>query len=101
MTALDGGARGWRHGYDLGQETGLRAGSLYPILMRLADRGFVEAAWEADPPLGRPRRHLYRILDGGRQLLDTDDEMAGLAGAGLAGVGRVHRTGVRRVVRPV
>jgi PadR family transcriptional regulator PadR len=75
LRALDGDARRWRHGYDLGQETGLRAGSLYPILMRLADRGLVEASWEDDPPLGRPRRHLYRILTAGRQLLHQYDAM--------------------------
>lgn len=33
----------WRHGYDLGREVGLKAGSLYPILIRLADAGLLEA----------------------------------------------------------
>jgi Transcriptional regulator PadR-like family len=36
----------WRYGYELGTETGLKAGSLYPILVRLADRKFLEASWE-------------------------------------------------------
>lgn len=58
----------WRHGYDLGQELGLKAGTLYPILMRLCDRGWLEAAWEDDPPLGRPRRHLYRIVAEGQRV---------------------------------
>lgn len=71
LAALAADTRRWRHGYDLARETGLPAGSLYPILMRLADRGLVEATWEADPPMGRPRRHLYRILGSGRQLLDA------------------------------
>jgi PadR family transcriptional regulator, regulatory protein PadR len=35
----------WRYGYELGLEVGLKAGSLYPILIRLADRGLLEAAW--------------------------------------------------------
>ena len=26
---------------------------MYPILMRLADRGLLETAWETDPPAGR------------------------------------------------
>jgi PadR family transcriptional regulator, regulatory protein PadR len=60
----------WRHGYDLGHEVGLKAGTLYPILMRLSDRGLVEASWEVDPPTGRPRRHLYRIRRAGRQLVE-------------------------------
>ena len=55
----------WRHGYDLGAETGLKAGSLYPILIRLADRGLLEAAWEDSVPQGRPPRHLYRLTPGG------------------------------------
>jgi DNA-binding PadR family transcriptional regulator len=55
----------WRYGYELGQEIGLKAGSLYPILIRLCDRGLLEASWEADPPLGRPPRHLYRLSDDG------------------------------------
>jgi len=36
----------WRHGYQLAKETGLRSGTLYPILIRLAERGLVEACWE-------------------------------------------------------
>lgn len=58
----------WRHGYDLGSETGLKAGSLYPILVRLADRGMLEAAWEESPPQGRPARHLYRLTPAGLEL---------------------------------
>jgi PadR family transcriptional regulator PadR len=56
----------WRHGYELCQETGLKAGSLYPILMRLADRGWLEAQWETEVPAGRPPRHLYRLTAMGR-----------------------------------
>jgi PadR family transcriptional regulator len=51
----------WRHGYDLASETGLRAGTLYPILARLADRGLLEACWEQEQPAGRPRRHMSRL----------------------------------------
>jgi len=55
----------WRYGYELGREVGLKAGSLYPILMRLGDRGLLESTWEADPPPGRPPRHLYRLTADG------------------------------------
>lgn len=58
----------WRYGYDLSQQTGLKAGSMYPILMRLADRELLETAWESDPPEGRPPRHLYRLTGEGRLL---------------------------------
>jgi DNA-binding PadR family transcriptional regulator len=58
----------WRYGYELCQQLDLRAGSMYPILMRLADRGLLETAWETDPPAGRPPRHLYRLTGPGRAL---------------------------------
>jgi DNA-binding PadR family transcriptional regulator len=58
----------WRYGYDLCQETSLQAGSMYPILMRLTDRGLLETAWESDAPAGRPPRHLYRLTPQGREL---------------------------------
>lgn len=56
----------WRYGYDLGTEVRLKSGSLYPILIRLADRGLLEAAWEHSSE-GRPPRHLYRLSTAGRE----------------------------------
>jgi len=50
----------WRYGYDLGNEVELKSGSLYPILVRLADRGLLESSWES-PIQGKPPRHLYRL----------------------------------------
>ena len=61
----------WRYGYDLCQLVGLKAGSMYPILMRLADRGLLETAWETDLPPGRPPRHLYRLTGTGLDLAAT------------------------------
>ena len=60
----------WRHGYDLCAELGLKSGSLYPILIRLADRGLMEAIWEAGPP-GKPPRHLYRLTTAGLDAVRT------------------------------
>jgi len=51
----------WRHGYELSKETGLKSGTLYPILMRLCDRGLLESSWQESPDPGRPPRHLYRL----------------------------------------
>ena len=65
LDALAGDPAAWRYGYELGQQVGLKAGSLYPILIRLCDRGLLEATWEADPQPGRPARHLYRLTDDG------------------------------------
>lgn len=70
ITALAADPTTWRYGYELGQEVGLKAGSLYPILIRLCDRGLLEAAWETEPPPGRPARHLYRLTAAGRQLAE-------------------------------
>ncbi|HEV8569079.1 MAG TPA: helix-turn-helix transcriptional regulator [Actinoplanes sp.] len=56
----------WRHGYEIAKATGLKSGTLYPILVRLADRGLMEACWEAEQPAGRPRRHLYRLTAEGQ-----------------------------------
>jgi DNA-binding PadR family transcriptional regulator len=36
--------------------------------MRLADRGWLETAWEREIPAGRPRRHLYRLTGAGLEL---------------------------------
>jgi PadR family transcriptional regulator PadR len=65
LASLEADPAAWRHGYLLAKETGLRSGTLYPILIRLAERGLVEACWEEGQPAGRPRRHLYRLSPDG------------------------------------
>ncbi len=65
LLALAEDPTAWRHGYDLCQQTGLKAGSMYPILIRLADRGWLETTWETEIPVGRPPRHLYRLTETG------------------------------------
>ncbi len=47
-----------RYGFDLSRATGLASGTLYPILMRLEERGLLAARWELGQ--GRPR-HVYRL----------------------------------------
>ena len=66
LRALAADPARWRYGYDLSIEVRLKSGSLYPILVRLADRGLLESTWE--PGLeGRPPRHLYRLSTAGRE----------------------------------
>ena len=65
LEALSKRSRAWHYGYELSQITALKSGTLYPILVRLADREIVEACWEDGEPAGRPRRHLYRLTSGG------------------------------------
>ena len=79
----------WRYGYELCQQLGLKAGSMYPILMRLADRGLLETAWETDAPAGRPPRHLYRLTGPGRALA------ADLAASAAAPATGAHNPGMR------
>jgi PadR family transcriptional regulator PadR len=51
----------WRHGYDLMRETGIKSGTLYPLLMRLSDQGLLEAEWRPPVPPARAPRHVYRL----------------------------------------
>lgn len=65
MAALSAGTRQWRHGYDLMKETGLSSGTLYPLLMRMAEKGLIEAEWREPERPGRPARHVYRLTPAG------------------------------------
>jgi DNA-binding PadR family transcriptional regulator len=55
----------WQYGYDISRNTGLKSGTLYPILMRLAERRLLDTSWETVEP-GRPPRHLYRLTADGQ-----------------------------------
>ena len=54
----------WIYGYDISRNTGLKSGTLYPILMRLAERKLLETSWES-AEVGKPPRHLYRLTPEG------------------------------------
>lgn len=58
----------WRHGYELCKITGLRSGTLYPLLIRLHDQGLAEAEWRPPETPGRPPRHAYRLTAAGLAL---------------------------------
>jgi PadR family transcriptional regulator, regulatory protein PadR len=98
LAALEADAASWRHGYLIAKETGLRSGTLYPILIRLAERGLVEACWEDGQPAGRPRRHLYRLSPGGlaaarAALAEAPQQHRRAPAAGGAGRRRVAEEG--------
>ena len=63
---------GWRYGYDLARETGLKSGTLYPLLIRLHEQGLLEAEWRT-PAEGAARgpRHSYRLSDTGLAFAQT------------------------------
>ena len=51
-----------RYGFDIMDRTGLKSGTLYPILGRLERAGWIVGEWEKTPEdLGRPRRKYYRM----------------------------------------
>ncbi len=63
---VEAGGR-WSYGYDLCRATGLKSGTLYPLLIRLEGQGHLEAQW-LPAENGRPPRHAYRLTATGRQL---------------------------------
>lgn len=57
-----------RYGFDIAREAGLATGSLYPILARLEQSGWLDSCWEqqgADNNPGRPRRRYYTLTGEG------------------------------------
>ena len=64
-----------RHGYDLGKLIHARSGgqltfhidSLYPLLYRLEERGWIKGAWVEKPD--ERRRRFYRLTAEGRRVL--------------------------------
>jgi PadR family transcriptional regulator len=60
-------ATDWRYGYELSRETGLKSGTLYPILMRLEKHKLLDAQWISTED-GVPPRHTYRLTPNGLEL---------------------------------
>lgn len=64
-----------RHGYDIGKliearsggRLSFRIGSLYPVLLRLEDRGLITGKWLEKT--GERRRRFYRLTAAGRDVL--------------------------------
>lgn len=61
LQALDGGSR---HGFDIIDATGLRSGTVYPLLRRLEEAGLVKSSWEpvaVARSSNRPPRKYYQL----------------------------------------
>src|SRR6476469_2263110 len=64
-----------RHGYEIGKLIEIRSSgrlrfkvaSLYPLLYRLEERGWIQGRWMEKP--GERRRRFYRITAAGRRVL--------------------------------
>ena len=82
--------RGHGHGFQIIDVTGLRAGTVYPILRRLEADGMVRSSWERATQArveGRPPRRNYRLTADGEALVNTAlERYPGLPGVfGAAG----------------
>jgi PadR family transcriptional regulator, regulatory protein PadR len=73
--------RAWHYGYDLSRITELKSGTLYPILMRLCDRGVLQSKWQPPAQEGRPPRHMYRLTATG--LVFARESISGQSARGL------------------
>ncbi len=63
-----------RYGLELMRATGQPSGTLYPILARLQEAGWVRAGWEdVDPSVeGRPARRYYSLTAEGAAAARTE-----------------------------
>lgn len=65
LAALLDRAGSWSYGYDLAKITGIKSGTLYPLLIRLEERGLLETEWQPPAEPGRPPRHIYKLTAAG------------------------------------
>jgi DNA-binding PadR family transcriptional regulator len=67
-------AHGHEYGFEIIDVTGLRAGTVYPILRRLESDGLVRSTWEPESVKqaeGRPPRRNYRLTGAGSSVVET------------------------------
>jgi DNA-binding PadR family transcriptional regulator len=63
----EAGGRAELCGADIRKATGIRSGTLYPILLRFEEAGWLTSRWEKvnARAVGRPRKRLYKISGAG------------------------------------
>lgn len=68
-------------GAEISKRTGLKSGTLYPILIRLENVKWLESKWEKGDPkiLGRPRRRFYSITALGARSARSELNRFGIA----------------------
>jgi len=69
LQALDGG---YMYGFDIADVTGLRGGTVYPILRRLEGCGLVRSRWESvsvSRGEGRPPRRYYILAPAAQEVV--------------------------------
>jgi PadR family transcriptional regulator, regulatory protein PadR len=73
-------------GAEIARASKLSSGTLYPILYRLEEFGWLDSRWEIGDPaaLGRPRRRYYRVTaEGAKKVREIVSELTPMDG-GLA-----------------
>jgi len=62
---------GCNYGFDIMEKTGLKSGTVYPVLRRLEQFGLIQAKWEPGEAqeLQRPQRRYYRLTRAGERTL--------------------------------
>lgn len=69
-TVLSALVHGHVYGFEILDVTGLRPGTVYPVLRRLEEEGIVKSSWERAERAhaeGRPPRRNYRLTREGRR----------------------------------
>ena len=79
LAALLAAGGRWSYGYELASVTGIKSGTLYPLLIRLEAQGYLEAEWQRPVASGRPPRHAYRLTVAGRRLARVEARAPGRA----------------------
>lgn len=90
---LDALARGYRHGFDILDATGLPSGTVYPILRRLEDEALAASRWEDAAKAQReqrPPRRYYELTRTGLALAERGRERYPML-AGLPARGKPRR----------
>ena len=61
-------------GAEIARATKLASGTLYPILLRLEQAGWLASRWETEDPkeLGRPRRRFYQVTAAGARKANAE-----------------------------
>lgn len=80
LAALLEARGGWSYGYELASLTGIKSGTLYPLLIRLEAQGHLEAEWQQPAAAGRPPRHAYRLTAAGERLAKEEASLSSRTG---------------------
>ena len=68
LSVLKAAKSEWLYGLEISAATGLKSGSLYPILIRLSEQGVLDHQWREPVRPGRPPRHAYRLTALGKRV---------------------------------